>query len=171
MCNRAHLSSEVGDTLIEVLIALVLIALAIVPLLEALTASVTSSAEHRELSVNDTMVKSLANQAIYSIEFNLTSPGAFQPCASVSHYSNGNIGWTDPTNYPGYHAVVTQVIYWNPTLNNNVGGFDPTVTQATCNGYAATQKGIQELVMVSTAHNGNGPSVSLTEIVRDPNFE
>lgn len=162
---------EAGDTLIEVLIALVLIALAIVPLLGALTASVTSSAEHRQLAINDTMVKSLANQAIYSIEFSSSSPAAFQTCALVAHYSDANIGWADPASYPGYHAVVTQVIYWNPTLNSNVGGFDPSVNQATCNGYAATQKGLQELVIVSTANNGNGPSVSLTEIVRDPNFE
>lgn len=165
--KRVRRHSESGDTLIEILISLVIIALAVVALLAALTTSITSSTEHREIAVNDTMLKSLANQATYSIEFNTSSPGVFQACAAPSHYSNTNIGWTDPSQYPGYHASITQVVYWNPSTNK----FDSSVSQATCNGYSATQKGIQELVIVSTANNGNGPSLALTAIVRDPNFE
>lgn len=165
--KRIHRRSEAGDTLIEILIALVIIALAVVALIAALTTSITSSTEHREIAVNDTMVRSLANQATYAIEFNTSSPAVFQACASLSHYSNANIGWTDPTGYPGYHASITQVVYWNPSTSK----FDTGVSQAACNGYTATQKGLQELVIVSTANNGNGPSLSLTTIVRDPSFE
>ena len=169
--QRARPDGETGDTLIEVLISLVIIALGVVPLLAALTTSITSATEHREVAVNDTILKSLANQATYSIEFNTSSPAAFQNCASTSRYSNANIGWMVPSQYSGYSASVAKVVYWDPTANGGAGGFNTSITQAVCNGSGTYQNGIQELVIVSTAHNGNGPSLALTTIVRDPSFE
>jgi len=73
--------SEAGDTLIEVLVAVVILAFCVVGLLGALTTSITSSSEHRSLASDDTVLRSFAEAAKYDIQF---SPGyLYQNCATT----------------------------------------------------------------------------------------
>jgi type II secretory pathway pseudopilin PulG len=60
--------SEVGDTLIEVLLALVILGLASVALLLAFGTSISSSAEHRSLTTFDTVLRTASEEAISQIQ-------------------------------------------------------------------------------------------------------
>ena len=68
---RRRRRDERGDSLIEVLFAVVIIALAAGPLIGALLESIAASAEHRGLATADTLLKSFAETAVSEIE---TSP-------------------------------------------------------------------------------------------------
>jgi len=65
---RGHTLGEGGDTLIELLIAIVIISLSVTALLGMLITSLTSSAEHRSLADLDTVVKSFAESATYQVQ-------------------------------------------------------------------------------------------------------
>jgi len=74
------LDPESGDTLIEILISVVIIALAASALLGALLTSITASESHRSLSVDDTVLKSFAELAKEQIE--VQSSLSYAPCAT-----------------------------------------------------------------------------------------
>jgi type II secretory pathway pseudopilin PulG len=95
------LNSESGDTLIEVLIAVVIIALAASALLGALLTSITSSESHRSLSVDDTVLKSFAEAAKEQIEFG-SSP-LYTQCAAGYTLSS------PPPVPAGYTVSVTSI--------------------------------------------------------------
>lgn len=76
---------DAGDTLLELLIALVIIALAVGPILGMLMESAMSSAEHRSLATLDTLLKSFAATATSHLELaSAHTPGTseFTQCAS-----------------------------------------------------------------------------------------
>jgi hypothetical protein len=98
--------SERGDTLIEVLIAVVIIALAVVPLLGALVTSLTGSAEHRSLAAIDTVLKSFAEAAKYDIQLQPVTPTSaplFKNCATTTSYRI--VSMPSPTSGPVGTAV------------------------------------------------------------------
>jgi type II secretory pathway pseudopilin PulG len=81
LTKREPLASETGETLIEVLIAVVIFSLSVVALLGALVTSITSSSEHRSLASDDTVLRSFAEAAKYEIQM---QPGAlFRNCATT----------------------------------------------------------------------------------------
>jgi hypothetical protein len=111
---------EAGDTLVEVLIAVVIIALTAASLLGALATTLTSSGEHRSLANIDTILRSYAEDAKYAIE--LSSTPWFSPCAAVvtspqslTTYNGHTIpapagvpsGWNPP--------YIVGIQYWNDT--------------------------------------------------------
>ena len=66
--DPARLRSEAGDTLIEVLFAIVILGIASVALLIAFAASISASAVHRGLATFDTVIRSASQQAISQIQ-------------------------------------------------------------------------------------------------------
>ncbi len=68
---RRRARDDRGDSLIEVLFAVVIIALAAGPLIGALLESIAASAEHRGLATADTLLKGFAETAVSEIQ---TSP-------------------------------------------------------------------------------------------------
>jgi type II secretory pathway pseudopilin PulG len=85
-------SSESGDTLIEVLVALAVIGLTAAALLGSFTTSIMASSEHRQLVTIDAELKSFAEAATYQIQMQpvVASPSStplFASCAAVSTYS------------------------------------------------------------------------------------
>jgi type II secretory pathway pseudopilin PulG len=143
--DSAH-GSEAGDTLIEVLMAIVIIALAASALLGALLTSVTGSVEHRSLSVDDTVLKGFAEAAKEQIE--LQSTPLYAPCAS-------NYLITPPTFPTGYSATITAIQYWN------ISAF-----QASC---PSTDRGAQ-LITAKAVNSANGVSQTLSFVVRNPGY-
>jgi prepilin-type N-terminal cleavage/methylation domain-containing protein len=146
--------SERGDTLIEVLLALVIISLSAVALLGGLATTLSSSGEHRSLADIDTVLKSYAENAKYDIELQQPSP-LYAPCASVtaSMYNGQAIsqpsipaGWSSPN--------IVGIQFWNDAT----GMFD---SPSTCqpNDY-------QLLTLRATAPNG--VSQMLTIGLRNP---
>ena len=74
--------SEGGDTLIEVLIAIVVIAIGVVALLGALTTSITSSATYRSLATIDTVLKDFAEAVKYDVQQVPTASSLYTNCAT-----------------------------------------------------------------------------------------
>src|SRR5580704_5144831 len=60
--------SESGDTLIEVLLAVVILGIASVAILLAFATSISGSAEHRNLTTMDTVLRTAAEEAISQIQ-------------------------------------------------------------------------------------------------------
>jgi type II secretory pathway pseudopilin PulG len=141
--------------------AVVIISLTAVALLGALQTSITSSAEQRALAADDTLAKSLAEQARYSIELRTSPAALFQNCTTAASYSNAALNWSLPTGYVGYSASVVSVVYWSGSQ------FDPNITQATCS--STYKNGIQQLIIRAAAPSGT--SIQLSTVVRDPNCQ
>src|SRR5579862_2464137 len=76
---------DAGDTLLEILMALVIIALAVGPILGTLIESAASSAEHRGLAAVDTLLKSFAETATSRLELATGTPAtaSFTQCATT----------------------------------------------------------------------------------------
>lgn len=102
--------SNDGDTLIEVLLALVVLSLAALALILTFSTSVAASAEHRQLASANIVLDSTSQEAIGSIEANLNF---FNNCEPLSYYQNtSNLPLTvaDP-NFTNPQIVA--VSYWN----------------------------------------------------------
>jgi Tfp pilus assembly protein PilV len=127
--TTSHMSaSEAGDTLIEVVIAVLVIALTAAALLGAITTSIVSSAAHRNLSTDDTLLRSYAEEVQYEVEQRPTP--LYQTCAATYSVLPN---FTVPT---GYQLTVGQIQYWG----------DPTqLTQALIPGTATTALNVTAL--------------------------
>ena len=79
---RQRRNDERGDTLIEILFAVAIIALAAGPLIGALLESIAASAEHRGLATTGTLLESFAETAVSEIQ---TSPTTYQATAAPSY--------------------------------------------------------------------------------------
>jgi Tfp pilus assembly protein PilV len=148
---RAHRSSrsETGDTLIEVLFALVIIALSVSALLGALITAIETSGEHRSLSAEDTLLRSYAETAEYQIQVQSTPTPLFAECAS-----SYPVTFSMPAGYPGYSVNITGIEYWNGS------GFDTTC--------GSTDKTGVQLITVSST--GPGATQTLSFVVRNPSY-
>lgn len=112
--DRRHPAvSETGDTLLEVLIALVILSIASVAVILAFATSISSSAEQRNLTSIDTALRSATSEATSQMQqqsstFFSTCPasGALPPAENAQ-----DLSLTDLT--PGYTAFVTSVQYWS----------------------------------------------------------
>jgi type II secretory pathway pseudopilin PulG len=150
--------NQQGDTYIELLIALVIIAFAVVAILGALTTSITNSAEHRSLSVDETLVKSYLETAKKVIE--LQPSPVFLPCQSASAYDSSVMAAFGSGNVPsGYSVAITDVEYWNSSTSSF------SAPPCTPNN---RDEGTQ--LVTATAWN-NSSSMNLSTIVRDPCYE
>jgi len=100
--------SEAGDTLIEVLLAIVVLGLTSVALLAGFATMISSSAEYRSLATIDTVLRSASQQAISQVG---QQPGAlFASCESAGPSGPGQVNFSLPA---GFTAVVSSVQYWN----------------------------------------------------------
>jgi len=150
-CPRA--SGQAGDTLVELLIALTIIAIAASALMGMLTEALAASGEHRTLAVLDTILRSYAESAKSEIE--AQSSHLYTQCANGSQYNASAINF-DMAPYSGYTASVTNVEY----LDN--GSFQPT-----CSGVEPAP-GVQLLTITATAPNQVSDSLQI--VVRNPNY-
>ena len=85
--DRRRASGERGDTLVEVLVAVTVIAIAVATLLGAILTSTSTSLTHRNLTTLDGVLRSFAESARNGIETASGGNGAqFAACASPSSY-------------------------------------------------------------------------------------
>ncbi len=148
--------SEAGDTLIEVLLALVVLGIASVALLVAFATSISSSAEHRGLATADTVLRTAAEQAISQIQSQ--SDPLYASCPALSYYQPGGGGAVTFTGLPtGYTASITALQYWNATSSSF------TTVQSSC-----TANSIQWLT-VTVTETTNGATFQINFVVSDPN--
>ena len=146
--------SEAGDTLIEVLLALVVLGLASVALLLAFATSISGSGEHRSLTTVDTLLKSFVESATSQIE-----KQPYQPCATVSTYTQGASGFQAVIVFAlpagdaalGYSVGIdpTPITYWNGTsfgASCTAGSTNPQEITATAKGPYGTTNSLQFVV-------------------------
>ncbi len=109
--GRGRRRSEAGDTLIEVLLALVVLGLASVALLIAFSTSIAASAEHRKLATYDSVLTVASQSATAAIQ---SLPSLFD--CTLSTYPTITL----PSAYSGYtvqYAATNPVLYWDSATN------------------------------------------------------
>ncbi|HLX87124.1 MAG TPA: type II secretion system protein [Acidimicrobiales bacterium] len=151
---------QAGETLVEVLLGVLIIAITVSALLAALVTSITSSAEHRSLADLDTILRSAAETTKSDIELQSTGPW-FANCASVTSTT-----YTDPSGPTthafvfsapsGYTVSVTSIEYWDST--NNVFS---NVTSSVCQTHAQYQSGYQLVTLAAVAPSGVTETLSI----------
>lgn len=102
--NRYMERDERGDTLIELLFAVVIMSIAVASLMGALITSISSAGEHRALAGDDAVLKSFAEAYKQQIEDAQTV--AFVPCDSAAYA----VSYTAPS---GYTVSQKSIAYWN----------------------------------------------------------
>ena len=112
--------SEAGDTLIEVLLALIVLGLTSVALLIAFSTSISASATHRTLAVDDTVLATATQETISNIQ---AQPTLFSCPPNLNNYPGyGPSGITLPSPYAGNYTVLysstNPVQYWNTTTES-----------------------------------------------------
>ena len=139
---------DAGDTLVEVLIALLIMGICIVAMMTGLVTSIAGSAQHRGLATDDVALTSFAETLKYDVE--LQAQPWYAECASVtsSSYNGNTIAFSPPA---GYTTSITAIQYWNSSTN----AFEPSTTSsAACSGNTKDHSGFQLLTLTATAPHG-----------------
>lgn len=100
MSRRGRVHSDSGDTLIEVLVGITIMAIAFVGILAGMGVTIAGSAEHRGLADSQTLVRNAVEQIKHQ---------TFDGCAGVldTQYT--------ATATAGYHLDITTVAVWRST--------------------------------------------------------
>ncbi len=119
-----------GDSLIEILIAVVIIALAAGPLIGALFESIAASAEHRGFATSDTLLKSFAETAVSEIQNSKLVGTAYEATTTPSYRLVSN---PSKLSGPAGTTVTVFVTGFPPgsSYTVTVGGKPATVNQVT----------------------------------------
>ncbi|HWC33725.1 MAG TPA: type II secretion system protein [Mycobacteriales bacterium] len=132
-----------GETLIEVILAVAIIAITAVALMGSVLTSITSSGEHRTLAANDVYVKSYADAAQQQIQ-RQANP-IYAKCATT-------YAVTKPSGIPASWTVgITSIKYWSGSAWSTSCSGDPA-----------------QLITVAVT-SPTQLSTSLSFAVRDPN--
>ncbi len=156
---RARTSSEQGDTLVEVLCALVVVAIAGVALLAGFATSITASAQHRHLASLDSSMRFATNTAIADVQQGVQqfSSGAKDPFSCPSTFT------PQFPSLAGSFQVTYTVGWWNGT---NFQGPSPTYQGPNTCIPGAPQE--YTLTVTSTSPNVNLPPTTVTTVISSP---
>jgi type II secretory pathway pseudopilin PulG len=162
--------SEAGDTLIEVVLAVIVIAITAAALLGAITTSIVSSSAHRNLVTDDTLLRSYAEYVQFEIEQQPTP--LYQQCATLGPGQPYNTITPDTTYIPGtttpipskYQLAISNIQYWGGT------GWVPYAACSPSALDAGVTRGndFQRLTLTVTAPTGIAENLDI--IVRNPNY-
>jgi type II secretory pathway pseudopilin PulG len=128
-----------GETLLEVLIAVVIMGIAIVAVIGGLVTSVVLSDIHRKQATAGAAVRDYAE----AIENYVAAAGHYVPCATTASY--GSVGFTGPG---GYTPSVTAVAYWNGSAWTPSCGTDLGLQQLKVQVASADQRASEQLTIV-----------------------
>lgn len=155
--------NEAGDTLIEVLLAIIVLGLAGVALLSAFASVIGGSVSYRHLATAEIVAKNFAESATYQIQ--LAPTPLFTPCATMSGtattttkitYGGTQLDYQPPPYLSSYTVTVTPVQYL--TFNSSFGsGCDP--------------KQYQPQLISAKVTGPNGSQATLSFVVDDPKYE
>jgi hypothetical protein len=158
--NVTNVTNDAGDTLIEVLIALVVISLTAAALLGAFTTSISASADYKNLANLDSVLKSFVEQATYQLEQQPQPPTIspqFVPCATVNPDGSGSYSTITMTQGI-YVADLNAIEYWTGTTWSS--------DSATC----VSAPPSQELLTATATNTVNQTTESIQFAVSDPAF-
>lgn len=155
--NAQGSRSEAGDTLLEVLLALIVLSLASVALIAAFQSSIKASAEHRDLAnFNTALASSISN--ITSVVGQQT-PGVFSNCDPLSDYPS-SAELTAALGLNGYTATIASSGSQPPVEYSSNGSY---TTSCTPNDVMNPQ-----LINVVVTNTATGRTQSDTVIVDNP---
>lgn len=164
--------SEAGDTMVEVLLALIVLGLASVALITAFSTSISASSLHRKLASADIVLNSSSQQAIAGIGSHLT---LFTSCVTPTTTPTTiasflqHAGITIAPTYSGqFTATITNVLWWNASASV----FDSTcrtgvpeeitVTVTDSTGHQYTNSFVVDYPLASATSSTNvGPATQL----------
>ena len=159
-------TSEIGDTLVELLIALVVISVTAVALLAGFTTAITGSAEHRNIATLDTVLKGFIEQATHQLQGTTGSP-TFTQCAQTSTYTTDSMG--NP--YPSMNLSETlNGVTYTAGLTGNIEYWQGSGFQAPPVPCPTTGTPPQQLLQATATNTANHVSVTLPFVVTDPVF-
>ncbi len=104
---------ERGDTLIEVLVALLVLGLTALALIIAFSTSISASQRHRDIATANIVLGTASQQALSQVEQNPNFFGCQAPGVTDTAYVQNNVTLTVAPNYDGYTAKIDSVQYWN----------------------------------------------------------
>lgn len=108
-CERSQ-RDESGETLLEILIALVILSITVLAITSAFTTAIASSARHKSLAQISALLRSYAEAATFQIQFQ-PSP-LYTSCATAATYQGLLTGMPSTTNITLSWGAMQ---YWNGT--------------------------------------------------------
>lgn len=150
---RRPYRGEDGDTLIEVLLALVVMGITVLAIMAAFMTSLSSSSTLRTFSIDDSTLRTVSEQIVAQFEQGSTYLAC--PDATPAAYTSalgGALTIPAPYSTAGYSATITAVTYWNGA------SFSDTVSSC------APSSTVPEQLTV-TVDGPNNSSVSATFVV------
>ena len=162
--------SEAGDTLVEVLLAIVILGLASVAILLAFGTSISGSAEHRNLATADTVLRTAAEVTTSLIQQqsstqwgNCPNPAVPNPYSNLQSTVSTSLptGWTVQINPSGY-----PVGYWSSSSASFVSQANGGCVQSTP---ASPQINSPQQITITVTNSATGVvSSPLSFVVIDP---
>lgn len=107
--DAARAAADAGDTLVEVLLALVVIGLTVVSILGAFATSLSATTEQRTLAKADAVLRSFAETATYEISLSNTPQFVACPASVPDAYSTIASNYTSSSAPNGYTVSITSV--------------------------------------------------------------
>ncbi len=161
-----------GDTLIEVLVALVVLGITALAIIIAFSTSISASQEHRDLATANIVMSSYSQQAISQIEqssklFGCDYESQPNPNETETEYVLDSVSsqLTIPPNYGSFSASIQSVLFWNSTTSqwqtSCMHGTNPPleVTVTVSNGKGQTYTN-QFVVDLPSGNLGSGNDLS-----------
>ena len=145
---------ERGDTLIEVLIALVIISFTAVALLNSLTMSIQASAVHSRMVTINALLKNYAEEVKFQVQQQAPRP-MFTSCSGPGG-KPPTYPIAPPPVAPGFTATLSQASDWDPVSRSFLSN-------------QCTTSGIQQVTVTAT-QVATGINDSLTLVVVDPQY-
>jgi type II secretory pathway pseudopilin PulG len=143
---KPRVADDRGETLIELLVAIMITGIAVVVLLGGLGTSIRMSGIHRQQAVAGARVRAFAEAVEAAVD---ASPTGYVECADTTTYAGA---YTSPD--PAYAATVVAVRYWSGSA------FGTACT-------TATDSGIQQLSLRVSSSDGMVDE-NLVIIIRKP---
>jgi len=144
---RSAVRSDDGATLVETLVAVVILGIAAVAILAGLQLSVAASDIHRKQTTDGASVRSYAE----AIEKYLTTTGNYVKCAGANAYGPAVVGYTVPAGYSAPQQAAAETL-----------AGDGSVATGSCPG---RDQGVQRLRLSVSSTDGRATE-TLTIVVR-----
>jgi type II secretory pathway pseudopilin PulG len=139
----ARLGSDQGETLVEVLAAVVILGIAGVAVMAGLLLSVKASDIHRKETTGSAYVRSYAE----AIQNYVDAAGTtnYKPCAGADWYTPAKVGFTVPT---GFTASQTVALSVSPTGSTSSCSSDTGVQAVTLSVTSADNRASEKLFVI-----------------------
>jgi type II secretory pathway pseudopilin PulG len=149
---------DAGETLIELLVAVVIMGIAVVAVVGGISTSIMMSDIHHKQATAGANVRDYAEAVENAVATSTTTGAMYTACATLpagAHpaYSPAQVGYSVPA---GYTAQVTSITYWNGSSLT----FGSTCT-------VATDSGVQ-MVAIKVASGDLRATETLRVIIRNP---